>query len=148
MAKSGADLTLTEKIGARVAEWLRQVYERDAAKRIAADFGVSPNTAKSWLAGAMPANSHIAALVARFGREFLAFVFEPVLGPWPEAVYEARLEAVEKEAAALRRALNGGDNGEMQTVRRARSGGLARFGMAAGASPGLAGHALAGRTAD
>ena len=96
----------TLEMGQRVCFWLKSYYPRNAAKLIARDFRVSIATAKRWLAGALPTAEHLAAMGARFGKRFLAFVYEPAVGPWRDYAYEeeiqdlrTRLDALERESA-------------------------------------------------
>jgi hypothetical protein len=73
----GDDFLFAE-VARRVSAWLRQAYPGlNAVKLIAADLDVSPDTAKGWLAGQMPANRHMLKLKRRFGGAFVAFVYEP-----------------------------------------------------------------------
>ncbi|MGE0716896.1 MAG: hypothetical protein AB7P02_15750 [Alphaproteobacteria bacterium] len=72
---------LTDAMGQRVAVWLRHRYPREGAKRIARDMAASPHTARRWLEGALPENRHLVEMGRRWGSRFIAFVFEPVIGP-------------------------------------------------------------------
>lgn len=74
--QDGEDFLFRE-VAARVAVYLKQAFGPNAAKLIAAEFGVAVDTAKGWLAGHMPANKHMIRLKQRFGGAFVAFVYEP-----------------------------------------------------------------------
>ncbi len=71
-------------VGQRVAAWLRQTYPTGVrGKQIARDFSVALPTVDRWLAGYRPAGGVFDRMVARWGRAFLAWVYQP-LG-WAEA---------------------------------------------------------------
>lgn len=84
-------------VGPRVAAFLRGAYSRDRAKRIARDFRVSPQTAERWLAGHAPTVAHIEAMVAQFGRPFIAALFVEACQE-----QEQRIAALEAELARMR----------------------------------------------
>ena len=92
---------LSTAVGDRARQWLRQRYERDAAKRIARDFNVGQRTAETWLAGAKPADRHLWAMVARWGRPFLDWISMPALTPEEEASLDERLERLEADLRNL-----------------------------------------------
>lgn len=65
-----------EQTAARLGWFLSGRYPGAAKrKRIARDFDVSPDTVKGWLNGSRPAGRHFDAMVKKFGREFLRFVY-------------------------------------------------------------------------
>ena len=71
-------------VGQRVAAWLRQTYPAGVrCKQIARDFNVSSPTVDRWLAGYRPIGGAFDQMVVRWGRAFLAWVYQP-LG-WAEA---------------------------------------------------------------
>lgn len=94
---------MTLEMGSRVAEWMRQAYPRDTAKLAARDFGASPHTVKTWLAGALPSNKHLAMMGRRWGKRFLAFVYEPVVGPWRHYAMDEELQMLRSRIAAIER---------------------------------------------
>lgn len=99
-----------EVIGERTAAWLRQAFPGDnRAKLIAREFDCDERTAKAWLAGEPPQlHRHWHAMVGKWGKAFLAFVYQPF--DWSAQLeIEARLDALEQEAAALRERLSGKD---------------------------------------
>lgn len=89
-------------VGQRIAAWLRQAYPDAKAKRIALDFGCDERTAKSWLAGERPIGRHLDAMIARWGRVFFAFVYEPVLNWAEQERLDAELAALQSVTARLR----------------------------------------------
>lgn len=90
-----------EDVGVRVAAFLRGVYPRNAEKMLCRRFKVAPQTARGWLAGSLPQNRSLIALIDAFGAEFVSFVFEP-FGKWAE-VYElqSRLDSLRDEIVGL-----------------------------------------------
>lgn len=92
-------------VGQRASAWLRQAYPGDSrAKRIARDFECDERTAKSWLAGERPANRHWDQMVARWGRAFLAFVYQPYFDWAEQERLDAELAALQSVAARLEEA--------------------------------------------
>lgn len=87
------------EIGKRVALWLHNTYPRNGAKRAALDFTASPHTTRRWFGGGLPENKHMAAMARRWGKRFLAFVYEPVVGTWDEP-------SLKQEIIALRERLD------------------------------------------
>lgn len=97
---AGAEAVHME-VGQRVALWLRQAYPRDGAKLAANDFDASPHTTKKWFAGALPENRHMTAMAKRWGKRFLAFVYEPAVGPWRDYVLHEELQDLKSRLARL-----------------------------------------------
>lgn len=73
----------------RLKDWVRQW----PAKQVACDIGAEVRTVHSWRQGQWPAGQHLKAMVARWGRPFLDFIF-----PAPDAA------ALRREALILARA--------------------------------------------
>jgi hypothetical protein len=99
-----------EQVGARVADHLRVIYQRNAEKTIACEFGVHEATAKGWLAGSMPANKHLTKMISRWGKTFLDFIYSPVIGV---SDIDTRLERALAEITAIQaetRRIRGGIN--------------------------------------
>ena len=94
---------MTMEMGARVSAWARQAYPRDTAKLLARDFGASPHTTKKWLSGCLPSNEHLAAMGRRWGKRFLAFVYEPVVGPWRHYAMDEELRDLKSRIAEIER---------------------------------------------
>lgn len=105
MPKNGIKLpsadAITTEMGQRVAVWLRREYPRDGAKLIARDLDASPHTTRRWLTGALPENRHMAVMARRWGRRFLAFVFEPATGPIPDLALDEELRELRQRLARL-----------------------------------------------
>lgn len=76
------DAAVASEMGTRVAAWLRQAYPRDGAKLVAREFNASPHTTRRWFEGSLPKNRHMAAMARKWGHRFVAFVYEPAIGPW------------------------------------------------------------------
>ncbi len=64
-----------QRLGARVAVLLREVFPDCRAKRVARAFNVSVPTAERWLAGHAPAVPHLARMAQFWPRRFIAVVF-------------------------------------------------------------------------
>ena len=94
---------VTIEMGNRVASWMRQAYPRDAAKLAARDFECSPHTAKKWLLGERPANKHLDMMAKRWGKAFVAFIYEPIVGPWRHYAMDQELEDLKSRIAAIER---------------------------------------------
>lgn len=92
---------MTAEIGSRVGFWMRQEWPRDTAKLAARAFGASERTAEKWIAGAMPSNLHMTAMMKRWGARFVAFVYEPALGG-EFAPYAIKQELQEVQAQLTR----------------------------------------------
>lgn len=87
MPERGVNMTsqaIAAEMGQRVAYWLRQAYPRDGAKLAAQEFKASPHTTRRWLEGGLPESRHLQAMASKWGKRFVAFVYEPVVGPWGE----------------------------------------------------------------
>lgn len=98
---------VAEEMGQRVSAWLRRTYPRDGAKLLAQDFQVSPATTKRWFQGALPENRHMAMMASRWGKRFVAYVFEPVVGPWRDYGLDDELREVKARIARLEVDLEG-----------------------------------------
>jgi hypothetical protein len=115
-------------VGQRTAAWLRQKYPDAKAKRIARDFGVAKITAKGWLKGNRPSNDHWDLMVARWKKEFLAFVYSPTFD-WAENLrleveietIQARLDVVSEKVKA-RNAADQNDPRDHRAVARRETG--------------------------
>lgn len=91
----------TLEMGSRVSWWLRRRYRTHTAKKVAREFGVSVATAKRWLAGALPTTDHLSAMAGRFGHTFVALIYEPMTGPWPDVDTLVRIQQLRARLAAL-----------------------------------------------
>lgn len=89
------------EIGQRWAYWLHQAYPKDAAKLIARDFDVSISTSTRWLGGVVPTFDHFTLAAKRWGRPFLAFVFERLPKMSDDQVDDRLLEAEQAAARAF-----------------------------------------------
>lgn len=105
MHKGGREMpdAMTAEMGARVAAWARQAYPKDTAKLLSRQFGASPHTTKKWIAGCLPSNEHLAAMGRAWGKRFLAFVYEPVVGPWRHYAMDEELEDLKTRIAEIER---------------------------------------------
>lgn len=65
-------------VGYRCAQWLRASYSFNRGKSVARDFNVSENTAWLWMSGKTPSVWHLEAMVARWGRAFLEYIFQDI----------------------------------------------------------------------
>lgn len=117
--------TAANLIGDRVRAWLLQVYPSRDAKDIARGEDVSIQTARRWLSGCLPENKHMAALAVKFGKAFVAFVYEPACGDMRLARLDAQLEDISARLAQVK-----------QDIDNARSGDLHRRGDADGLANG------------
>lgn len=95
------------EMGRRISAWLRDAYPHDGAKRAASDFHCSPHTTRRWLEGALPENKHFAAMAARWGKRFVAFVMEPLVGPWATYALDLELDDMRRRLDALGAELKG-----------------------------------------
>lgn len=95
----GASASGLHPVGERIALW----FSDAPAKVIAREFAVAVQTAKGWKRGQLPLMAHFAAMVARWGEDFLDFVFAPALADAPSL--SQRLERMEKRAAQFSREL-------------------------------------------
>lgn len=64
--------------GWRVAAFLRGQFPKNTEKRAATAGGASLHTAKKWLDGTPPSRRHLFALLAYFGWDFAAVMFESI----------------------------------------------------------------------
>ena len=93
-----------ELIGSRCNAYLRRVLPQDApVKRLADVLGQSRQTAARLLAGDAPTSVQLVALASRFGKDFVAHVFEPVVGDMTAAAASSTLARVEGLLQSLRR---------------------------------------------
>lgn len=136
---------MTLEMGARVAAWVRQAYPRDTAKLLARDFGASPHTTKKWIGGCLPSNEHLAAMGRRWGKRFLAFVYEPVVGPWRHYAMDEELEALKTRIAEIEREFA---DGPVDAAGRAVANAAADLAVAPGGGQGKAAKAAAGPADD
>lgn len=93
--------------GSRIALFLQREYERPRAKLIANDFSVDDRTAKSWLKTGKVSPAHWHAMVQRWGRRFIAFVYEPEFDWARQMLLADELERAEARLAELRLKLEG-----------------------------------------
>ncbi len=89
-----------ESVQGRLAAWCRQ-YDRYELHRIT---GAAPATCRRWREGHWPEGAHLMALAAHFGQQFLEDVFAPLLEESEDDI-TARLDRIEADAAAVRRAV-------------------------------------------
>jgi hypothetical protein len=68
-------------VGDRCAIWLRAGYKINRGKSVARDFNVSENTAWLWMSGKTPSVWHLEAMVAKWGRPFLEYIFQDISEP-------------------------------------------------------------------
>lgn len=85
-------------VGSRTAWWLRS--SGYSAKQVARVIGASEGTGKRLRAGIPPTTEQLAKLANHFGWRFLAFAFEAVIGPDPDAL-AADLEEIKERLARL-----------------------------------------------
>ncbi len=99
--------------GYRCAIWLRQAYGYNRGKSIARDFGVSENTAWLWMSGKCPSVWHLEAMVARWGRHFIEYVFSDAEEPTEaiETILKIRAELARRDAAEEEERKSSGDSG-------------------------------------
>ena len=95
------------EMGRRISAWLRDAYPHDVAKMAALDFHCSPHTTRRWLEGALPENKHFAAMASRWGKRFVAFVMEPLVGPWATYAMDLELDDMRRRLDALGAELKG-----------------------------------------
>ena len=96
-----SDFSAFAAMGDRTCAWLRQAYPHDGAKLSARDFNVSPRTTKKWFAGNPPSNEHFAAMAGRWGKKFVAFVMEPLVGPWDAFAIQEELHAIRDQLDSI-----------------------------------------------
>lgn len=89
-------------VGECVAAWLRQWRPSDTAKHAAVAFDVAVVTAKGWLAGRRPSNEHLDRMIARFGRPFVAFVYQPICPDLAEDALAAEFAELSGRLADLK----------------------------------------------
>jgi hypothetical protein len=94
----------TQQVGARLAWFLSGAYPGTSKrKRIARDFGVSPDTAKAWLSGTRPRKEHFDRMVSFFGPAFLKFIY-----PSTDELHDL-LDRLHEEVKDIRNILRGDD---------------------------------------
>lgn len=104
MPRKGVRVTsqvLTSEMGQRVSLWLRAAFPRHGAKRVAKEFEASHHTARRWFEGHLPENRHMAEMARRWGGQFLAFVFEPAIGPGGALGLDQELQDLRDRLARL-----------------------------------------------
>lgn len=84
-----------KQVAKRVTSWLSG-YSK---KELALIFDVSERTAKGWLAGNLPQNKHLIAMIERWGMAFVEDVFAPALDK--EISPYNRLERISRDVRAL-----------------------------------------------
>ncbi len=95
----------TEAVRLACHAYLRRAIPPGApVKHLADILGQSRQTAARLLAGEAPTSAQLAALAAHFGREFVAVVFEPVVGAMTEAATASTLLRVERLLLSLKAA--------------------------------------------
>lgn len=138
----GAGSSGMHPVGERIALWLRS----SPAKVVACEFQVAVQTAKGWKRGQLPLMGHFTAMVARWGQDFLDYVFAPALADVPDVAH--RLERMEKRAEMFARELADLKQqvSDEKMADRRRVGADARGGSAGGlARPGRAGGKVVSR---
>jgi len=96
-------MSKTQALGLRCNEYIRRAMPPDApVKRLADILGQSRQTAARLFAGDSPTSAQLAALASYFGKDFVAYVFEPVVGEMTEATTAATLARVERLLLSLR----------------------------------------------
>ena len=106
----------TEAFRLRCYEYVRRALPPDApVKRLADILGQSRQTAARLFAGDTPTSAQLAALASYFGKDFVAYVFEPVVGEMTEAATASTLARVERLLLSIGRSgqaeLRGGEAG-------------------------------------
>lgn len=108
---------VADEVGSRVSYWLREAYPSDTAKVVARLFGCSPRTVEGWLAGHMPANRHLLLMMRAWGRQFVAFIFEPAVGTSLAAyAIDQELQELKVRMAAFEGALNAASEDQLRTL--------------------------------
>ena len=98
----------TEALRLACHAYLRRAVPPGApVKHLADILGQSRQTAARLLAGEAPTSAQLAALAQHFGREFVAVVFEPVVGEMTEAATASTLLRVERLLLSLQAAGEG-----------------------------------------
>jgi len=93
-----------DAIGPRLATWLEQWDH----KTLGIMFGASPQTAKRWKCGEVPATKHIAAMLSHWGQGFIDAVLSPLIVD--PATLEDRAQRIESDMRALRLEIAHADN--------------------------------------
>lgn len=79
-------------------------------KRISSEWGVSEALARQWLEGKIPSSKYLVRMIAKWGRSYVGFVWEPC-GQWAREMLmddgldraAAQLETLQKQLEELRR---------------------------------------------
>src|SRR5690554_4365015 len=90
-----------ESASAEACRRLAEFFRPWTAKELAREFGCSPRTAECWKIGQWPGSRHEHAIVQRFGRAWLDFVYAPLL-PAEDRAVGAQLAEIEGRLAAVR----------------------------------------------
>ena len=129
-------LTSRAKIlGIRCNQYLRRMLPQDApVKRLADVLGQSRQTAARLFAGDAPTAVQLAALASHFGKDFVAHVFEPLVGEMNGVATDVALSRVEALLMSLRPPGSAAPDGpwsqrsvEALTSRRLPLGEIARY---------------------
>ncbi len=78
-ATGNSPLEMHQLVARRIARWLELEWPKNTTKEVAREFATSPKTVEKWLGGQHPASKFVAAMTQKWGREFLLYVYEPVL---------------------------------------------------------------------
>lgn len=90
-------------LGVRCNQYLRRALPQDApVKRLAGVLGQSRQTAARLFAGDPPTATQLTALASHFGKDFLAHVFEPLVGEMSDVATDVALSRVEALLLSLR----------------------------------------------
>lgn len=90
------------EVGQRTAHWLKQRWPVDTAKYLAREFDLSVRTAEGYCAGGVPSNRVWHAMVARWGKAFVAFIYEPHFDWAEQARLEVEIETIQARLDAVR----------------------------------------------
>jgi hypothetical protein len=89
-------------VGQRTAQWLRAQWPNDTAKNVARALQTEPRTVKTWLAGKPPSNEFFHAMVAKWGKDFISFVYQPHFDWAEQARLEVEIETIQSRLDELR----------------------------------------------
>lgn len=103
-----------EAVGLRNAAWWKRRHPKDTQKKLAAEMDIALDTAKKWLAGVCPQSHHLVKMMGRFGREYMAEIFEPLDPGYSQelslrADMRAHIREAEKLAERMAKTLEGGN---------------------------------------
>jgi hypothetical protein len=93
---------LTMEVGQRTAHWLKQRWPADTAKHVAREFDMSVRTAEGYCAGSPPSNRVWHAMVAKWGKDFISFVYQPHFDWAEQARLEVEIETIQSRLDELR----------------------------------------------